>query len=126
LAWPSLVQAAFSAGVQVFEQPDLAAPALSLQLAFAAPAFLSAQQAFTAGASLSLLTFSVVAFWVPVTFWAETVVTVNASTRVISEMIIAIFFIFEVVLVVQNLYNAKVTGFIGKPFAIFVNEMLKI
>lgn len=94
LACPSLVQAAFSAGVQVFEQPDLAAPALSLQQPLAEAVFLSEQQAaLAAGVALSLLTFSVVAFSVPVTFWADAVVTVKASTRVIRETIIANFFI---------------------------------
>jgi hypothetical protein len=95
-AFPSFPQAAFSAGVQVFEQPDLAAAPLCLseQHALAAEEhFFSAQHALAAGAALSLLTFSVVAFWVVVTFCAETLVTAKASTRVIRETIIAIFFI---------------------------------
>ncbi|MBK7030759.1 MAG: hypothetical protein IPH45_16815 [Bacteroidales bacterium] len=54
------MQAAFSAGVQVFEQPDFEAPALSLQQALPeVEAFLSEQQALAAGAALSELTFSV-------------------------------------------------------------------
>lgn len=102
MACPSFVQAAFSAGVQVFEQPDLAELDLSLQQAFAElvflseqPAFLSEQQALAAGVPLSELTFSVVAFSLLVTFCAETVVTVKAKTKVIRETSIANFFIFN-------------------------------
>jgi hypothetical protein len=89
------VQAAFSAGVQVFEQPDLAELDLSLQQAFAELVFLSEQQALAAGLALSVLTFSVEAFSLLVTFCAETVVTVKAKTKVIRETSIANFFIFN-------------------------------
>jgi len=91
LAVPLLQQALPSALLHVFEQPEEAFASLVLALAddFAA---LFEQQVF-AGASLLVLTFSVVAFCAVVTFCADAVETVKAKMRANNEITSATFFI---------------------------------